>query len=404
MSIQVPSDTTTPSFVPFTHTDRQWDARFNVQLGSDLTQLIQSVRTAYESGTLKYALVGGVEIGEKSWHSSYGVEHVHCCLIMFNITSKRTILNALNIKTGNGYYLVPRNRDYPYSGWKAHHIKKESKINPEADCLLELGTMPADIQRPGAFTKRSEEEKKRKIDEVLIDMRQMIQDDHEKEAFTKYPRTYLQYGEKLKAMIMQSKDKLKSDGHPHIWLHGAPGIGKSAILSYVYPKTFKKNLYNKFFDLFDPTHHSHVMLEDLDHDGVDKLSINFIKTLCDEAGFAIDQKYKTPQLTRSTILVTSNFTIPEVVFQSDNQNSFGHQEHTKALLRRFWHIDIVAFLTILGLKLLPSYDIMMLKKGGNTDPGKIFLSWDYPTDTPICTPIQSPEYYQKLIKDIYYKQ
>ena len=42
------------------------------------------------------------------------------------------------------------------------------------------------------------------------------------------------------------------------------------------------------------------MLEDLDHEAVERLSINFIKTVCDESGFAVDQKYKTPQLSRTT--------------------------------------------------------------------------------------------------------
>ena len=76
---------------------------------------------------------------------------------------------------------------------------------------------------------------------------------------------------------------------------------------------FKKNLYNKFFDLYDPRTHTHVMLEDLDHDAVQRLSIQFIKTICDEAGFVIDQKYKTPQLARTTVLVTSNFNIRSII-------------------------------------------------------------------------------------------
>lgn len=401
-AIQVNTDQPV-KFVSFQYKDRQWDARFNVPLGSDITELIQSCKQLHESGKASYIFVGGIEIGDKSWHSSFEVKHVHCCFIMHNLTSKRAMLNSLNIKVGNGYYLVPRNRDYPYSGWKAHHAKKDTKVDPSNNVLLELGVLPADIGKTSAmYTKRSDEEKKRKIDEILIDMRTMIEDGQDKEAWAKYPRTFLQYGEKIKAMVMQTKDKLKSDGHPHIWLHGAPGIGKSAIMSYVYPKTFKKNLYNQFFDLYDPAVHTHVMLEDLDHDAIDRLSLNFVKTLCDEAGFAIDQKYKTPQLARSSILVTSNFTVPELVKQSDKQNSFGHEEHVKALLRRFWHIEIVQFLSILNLKLLPSFDVMMLKKEGNTDPGRLFISWDYKTDTPLCTPIQSPEFYQKLIKDTYY--
>lgn len=266
-----------------------------------------------------------------------------------------------------------------------------------------MGTLPADKDTDGKpFVKRSEEEKKRKIDEVLIDMRALIENNQDKEAFAKYPRTFLQYGEKLKALITQRKDHLTSNGDPHIWLYGGPGVGKSAVLNYIYPNYYKKNLYNKFFDLYDPTIHSHIMLEDLDHDAVDKLSLNFLKTLCDETGFPIDQKYKTPQLTRSTILVTSNFTIDDVIMHSDETNVNGRNLNRSALLRRFWHVEVRNFLRFLGLKLLPPYEVNMLKKAGNTDPGKLFISWDYVDDLPKCEPIQSPEYYRQMIKEKFY--
>ena len=114
------------------------------------------------------------------------------------------------------------------------------------------------------------------------------------------------------------------------------------------------------------------MLEDLDHEAVEKLSINFIKTICDEAGFAIDQKYKTPQLARTSVLVTSNFEIANIL--TDGK---GIEENKQALYRRFWHINIFELLRLLGLKLLPKEERNKLKKEGNQDPGKIFISWDY---------------------------
>lgn len=392
-------------FVPFTCEDRQWDARFNVQLESDLEQLLEALRQDYGAGRLKYILVGGVEIGTKPFQDDYQIKHVHVAAMFHNRVSKRSILKTWNIKTGNGYYLVPRNRNLPLSGWKSHHIKEFSKVDPSSNILLEMGSLPKDYnkEKGETFVKRSDEEKKRKIDEVLIDMRALIESDQEKEAWTKYPRTYLQYGEKIKALVCQTRDKLTNTGDPHLWVYGGPGIGKSAILNYVYPKYYKKNLYNRFFDLYDPQLHTHVMLEDLDHDAIDKLSLNFLKTICDESGFAIDQKYKTPQLTRSTILVTSNFTIPDVVDHSIETNSNARAQNKAALLRRFWHVEVRQFLGLLGLKLLPPYELSMLKKEGNNDPGRLFMTWDYVADCPLGTPIQSPEYYQKLIRDTYYK-
>nr|QTE03748.1 MAG: replication protein [Psittacidae parvo-like hybrid virus] len=395
----------TVRFVNYSTEDRQWDARFNVQRDEDLAELVSNIKRSYESGGIKYVLIGGPEIGTKPYQDDYQIRHIHVAIVYVNRHSKRSILQSWNIKTGNGYYLVPRNRSLPMSGWRSHHIKSFSKIDPAVCVLYEMGTLPADQGPQGeTFVKRSDEEKKRKIDDVLIDMRQMIEAGKEEDAWVKFPRTYLQYGEKIKAMVHQKKDNLQSTGDPHIWIYGPPGKGKSAIMNYVYPAYYKKNLYNRFFDLYDPKIHTHIMLEDLDHDAVDQLSITFLKTLCDEAGFAVDQKYKTPQLARATILVTSNFTIPDVVEHSIETNGNSRGPNKFALLRRFWHIHSSELMRLLGLKLLPVYEINVLKKQGNNDPGRLFMTWDYLNDCPLGVPIQSPQHYATLLKDTFYAQ
>ena len=142
-----------------------------------------------------------------------------------------------------------------------------------------------------------------------------------------------------------------------------------------------------------------MLLEDLDHEAVDRLGINFIKTICDEAGFPIDQKYKTPQLAHTTCLVTSNFTINDII----PIDQPGYEENKAALLRRFWHINVYQLLRNLGLKLIPKWDRDQLKKQGNMDPSKLFMTWDYNTDTPLGLPLGTPEEYQILIRDIFFK-
>lgn len=375
--------------------DRQWDARFNVQDEEYLESILTAIKSEQSSGKFAYILVSGVEIGTRPYQDDYQIKHIHVAAIFHNRVSKRSILTNWNIKEGNGYYLVPRNRDLPYSGWRNHHIKEFSKVDKTKPILFEMGTLPKDIERKRP--EASEEEKKRKIDEILIDMRTMIEAGQENEAFKKYPRNYLTYGEKIKAMALQKKDFFKTNGDPHIWLHGYPGTGKTAILAYVYPKYYKKNLYNKFFDLYDPKEHTHVLLEDLDHEATERLSINFLKTICDEAGFPIDQKYKTPQMARTTVLITSNFTIDQIII-----DGVGIEQNKAALYRRFWHINIYCLLRLLGLKLISKMERNTLKKDGNTDPGKLFISWDYMTDMPTCQPLKKPEDYQKMIKDAYY--
>jgi hypothetical protein len=383
--------------VAFTAQDRQWDARFNVQTDADLDNLLGGIQAEWAAGKFRYILVGGIEVGTRPYQDDYQVRHVHVAAIFHNRVTKSSILKNWNVKVGNGYYLVPRNRDLPYSGWKSHHIKEFSKVDATKCSLFEMGDLPQD-ETAKAKVFASKEEKKRKCDDILIEMRELIEKGQAEDAFKKFPRNYLIYGERIKSMVTQKKDFFKSDGNPHIWLWGYPGTGKSAILNYVYPKYYKKNLHNKFFDLYDPDIHSHVMLEDLDHEAVERLSINFLKTICDESGFPIDQKYKAPQLTRTCVLVTSNFQIPDII--PDGQ---GIEESKQALLRRFWHVNIFALLRLLGLKLIPKWDRQALKAAGNTDPSKLFMTWDYLTDMPTCTPLNSPEDYQKKIKEAYYQ-
>jgi len=84
--------------VAYHHEDRQWDARFNVQTDGDLEQLLTGIRDEEQRGKFKYILVGGVEIGTRSYQDDYGIKHVHVAAIFHNRTSKRSILKNWNIK------------------------------------------------------------------------------------------------------------------------------------------------------------------------------------------------------------------------------------------------------------------------------------------------------------------
>lgn len=386
--------------IGFKTEDRQWDARFNVQTEQDLANLQAAVDAMVQLGKFKYVLISGVEIGTRPAQDDYQVRHVHMCIILHNRMSKGALLKNLNIVQGNGYYLVPRNRELPYQGWRDHHAKEFTKVDPEKPILFEYGELPKDMKEKKAVV-ASNEEKKRKLDDILIEMKELISGDKEDEAFKKFPRNFLTYGEKIKAMIHQKRDFFKDKRHPHVWVYGFAGTGKTALLSFIYPDYYKKNLCNRFFDLFDPKVHSHVMLEDLDHQAIERLGFNFIKTICDEAGFPIDQKYKTPQLVSTTCLVTSNFTINEIM--SQQENTAGLQQNLPAMLRRFYHVRIDELLRLLQLKLIPKWDRIKLQKEGNMDSKKLFMTYDYVSDCPLCVPVKEPEVYQEVIRDYYYK-
>ncbi|CAK4134895.1 unnamed protein product [Aphanomyces euteiches] len=115
--------------------------------------LVAAIQEHYAEGKKCYVLVSGVEIGTKPQHTDYQVEH------------------------------------------------EFSKKHPNCLITLEKGTLPDDLKRTGTPL-RSEAEKKCKVNDVIIDMRALIEAGKEKEAFEKYPRNFMQYGEKLKAMIV----------------------------------------------------------------------------------------------------------------------------------------------------------------------------------------------------------
>lgn len=384
------------SQVSFTTEDRQWDGRFNVQTDGDLVGLLDGIREHWGSGRIKYVLVGGVEVGTRPYQDDYQIKHVHVAAIFHDRISKRAILKNWRVKQGNGYYLVPRNRDLPYSGWKNHHIKEFSKVDLKKLCLFEEGELPQDLKRKRV--EASEGEKKLKLDEVLKVMKKDLEEGVEDDViFEKYPKNFLMYGEKLKSTLKQRRLEACNEGNPHLWVQGYPGTGKTAVLAMIYPKVYKKNLYNKFFDLYDPKEHTHVMLEDLDFEATKRLSIQFMKTLCDEAGFPIDQKYKTPQLARTTVLVTSNFELKDMVDEGP-----GHGMNVAALARRFWELNIYSLLRLVQLKLIPKEERQALKKEGNDDFSKLFMEWDYVTNVPTGRAIKSPEEYQTIIRDYFY--
>lgn len=387
------------SSVSFKTEDRQWDARFNVQTDDYLKTIVENITAMAELGRLKYVLIGGVEIGTRPTQDDYQIKHIHVAFIFHNRTTKSAILKNCGVLEGNGYYLVPRKRELPYSGWREHHIKPFSKIDPLSCILYEYGTLPMDTKEKVICA--SSEEKKRKLDEILIEMKDMIMNNQEDEAFKKFPRNYLTYGEKIKAMVLQKRDFFQTQQHPNIWLYGYAGTGKTALLNFIYPNYYKKNLCNKFFDLFDPKVHTHIMLEDLDHQAVDRLGMNFLKTICDEAGFPIDQKYKTPQMIKAICLVTSNFTINEIL--SQQERPVGLSQNLPAMLRRFYHVRIDELLRLLELKLIPKWDRIKLQKEGNNDASKLFMTYDYVADVPKCEALKTPQDYQEVIRNHFYK-
>jgi hypothetical protein len=100
-------------------------------------------------------------------------------------------------------------------------------------------------------------------------------------------------------------------------------------------------------------------------------------------------------------LVTSNQDIDSLINAMDDLKESGQTK--VALLRRFFHIRVDQLQRILGLKLVNEFERKKLKKEGNEDPSKLYMSWDYNLDCPTGEPLKDPSYYQQVIRDFYYR-
>ena len=70
------------------------------------------------------------------------------------------------------------------------------------------------------------------------------------------------------------------------------------------------------------------------------------------------------------------------------------------MIGKVW--KIYELLRLLQLKLVPKQEIQELKKIANNDMSRLFMDWDYLTDSPTGKPIKSPKEYQQTIRDYFY--
>lgn len=271
---------------------------------------------------------------------------------------------------------------------KRNELQREWRAKRKALCP------PAPVGRP----------KKVKVDSVptigkqqcqLLQMREYLRNNDRESCIQLNYDLYLRHGQRILSDICQTAPMAYTP-NPHLWIYGDPGMGKTALLRYIYPSMYKKDLNGHFWELYNPTVHTHVILEDLDHENVEKLGIQFLKTICDEGGFTVDQKFKSISLARTSVLVTSNFTIKDVV-----PCGKGEQQTCKALHRRFRCIDIANLLYLVELKLQPIEVRRQAILEGSMDGNRIFQRWDYINNQPIEGEIPSSVELANKLRDCY---
>lgn len=132
----------------------EWDIGLNLivgeeSIGSAIIKAYGEAQATKEGSCIEYLLISGVEYTDQTKHddnTTKGNPHVHVALVVKTPINKSQALSLLRpIRIGVKEYATPRNRAWPYYGWRIHHTKLETKVDPDVRILYEYGTLPPDV-------------------------------------------------------------------------------------------------------------------------------------------------------------------------------------------------------------------------------------------------------------------
>lgn len=137
-----------------TRTSKEWDLSFNFPAdglccAQSIVITVQDFIKKHE-GLVKYVLVSGIERGTNNRSTTTMDEHhVHCALITTEHMTRDQALRCFELDEVHEHnkfkrFAAPRDTKYPYSGWKYHHTKLDTKIDQTSLILFEHGTLPTD--------------------------------------------------------------------------------------------------------------------------------------------------------------------------------------------------------------------------------------------------------------------
>ena len=370
----------------YTEQNRQWDLRINLDkelceityAEHELAAFCQRVK---DWPAVRYAFVGGIELGENPAQDDYEKLHAHIALILHTPLSRRNITYKLSLDRfiqgrlsgqPRSHYLSARNPFASFKGWIAHHAKEQTKVG-SSYVVLDYGDPPK--QYANQLIEAGKPQKV-KQDDMLREVIQLFEQGKKEQAFQEYPSLTLRYHAGITAFVKTRLARPKEIDHtPRLWIHGPPGTGKSAFIAWKYPRAFKKSLAKNeilYWNGLDLDWHTAVYLEDIGPDAFRDLGLEQLKQWSDAShGYTIAMKYGAPiHGVTLPLVVSSNYT-PQELFPHDQPYPLTEKE---ALLRRFEVIHINDLLAREGIKLKSKAEIKELKMKKNADFGAVFTT------------------------------
>lgn len=187
--------------------------------------------------------------------------------------------------------------------------------------VFQRGTPPADAHKAGA--RKGGAANLERLAAALQAARRGDFDAIPADLYSRYRHTYHM---EAKAHMPMPQDL---DYLPGIWIHGAAGLGKSRIARHLFPDAFKK-LQNKWWDGYQPTIHSSVILDDFDFKDLS----HHLKIWADRYAFTAEIKGGALSIRPKWFIITSNYS-PSTLF--------GHDDLLiEAINRRFTVVELTS--------------------------------------------------------------
>ena len=240
--------------------NRQWDIRINLAPGdspiSDAEQELDHFKVLTTTWSkIRYAYIGGIELGDNPAHDDYGHYHVHAAIILHTPNTRRSVVHNLGLsefKDGRprSYYISVRNPFMSFSGWLKHHAKERTKVTKDY-VSLEFGEPPREYG--SQLLERGKG--KLKQDDMLRDIMQLFSRGMKDQAFQEYPALTLRYHAQITALVKNRPTvRTEIDHTPRLWIHGSPGTGKSLYVAWKFPASFKKSLAKREVEYWNGTY------------------------------------------------------------------------------------------------------------------------------------------------------
>lgn len=132
----------TDTSVDYAEQNRQWDIRINLDAEPGVLAYAEHELAAFcdkikQWGVVRYAYVGGIELGENPAQDDYQKLHCHAALILHSPCSRRSVIYRLSLDKYIGgphagksrsFYISARNPFASFKGWLAHHSKEQTKV------------------------------------------------------------------------------------------------------------------------------------------------------------------------------------------------------------------------------------------------------------------------------------